>query len=119
MIGEGGLVLRAARGQKPTSAQLAQIRDDGYAISFISNRKGANGVAAPILDPEDRTPLGSISVAGPADRVPETILRAHAIHLKRACAQLAPQLATILGPHASKPQSALDITALDLVDDDE
>lgn len=111
-------VLRNRPGAKPSQKRLAEIRNDGYAISFSGNRQGANGIAAPILDPEDRTPLGSIAVAGPAVRVPEAALRAHSIPLRRACAQLAPQLATMLGPHASQRQATLDVNILGLIDHD-
>ena len=109
-------VLAARSGRKPTPARLDEIRDDGYAMSFSGNRPGANGVAAPILDPADRYPLGSIAVAGASRRVPERTLRAHAEPLRRACAQLAPQLATMVGSHASERQATLDVTIAELTD---
>jgi len=109
-------VLATRPGRKPTFARLDEIRNDGYAMSFSGNRRGANGVSAPILDPAGRYPLGSIAVAGAAQRVPEQTLRAHAKPLRRACLQLAPQLATILGPHASERQATLDVTIAELTD---
>lgn len=114
--GEIAEVLATRTGRKPTLARLDEIRHDGYATSFSGNRRGANGVSAPILDPADRYPLGSIAVAGAAERVPEQTLQAHAKPLRRACAQLAPQLATMLGPHASQRQATLDVAIAELTD---
>ena len=95
------------------------IRDDGYAMSFSGNRAGANGVAAPILDPEERIPLGSIAVAGPAHRVPEAVLRTHQWpsggrariwhHSSPPCS----------APHAPRRQATPDITVFDLIESGE
>lgn len=48
--------------------QFEQIRDRGVAFNYEEGIQGIHAVAAPVLDQEGR-PLGSISVAGPANRI--------------------------------------------------
>jgi hypothetical protein len=57
-----------------------------------------------------RDPLGSIAVAGPDERLPEEALRRLAQPLMSACSDLAPHLATVLGPNSSVRLEALDVT---------
>lgn len=49
-------------------AELERVRERGVAFNRRELMRGINAVAAPILN-EDDHPLGSISVAGPANRV--------------------------------------------------
>lgn len=49
---------------------LAQIRQQGYAISTQEYEEGINVISAPIFDEGDR-PIGSISIAGPTYRLPQ------------------------------------------------
>lgn len=49
-------------------SELEEIRDQGFALNRQESVKGVNAVATPVLvGPE--TPIGSICVAGPANRV--------------------------------------------------
>jgi IclR family transcriptional regulator, acetate operon repressor len=48
-------------------AELAAIRERGYAISLEERQAGAASIAAPILDRDGR-PLAAISVCGPVER---------------------------------------------------
>jgi IclR family transcriptional regulator, acetate operon repressor len=104
-------------GQDADTVDLAAIRSDGFALSFASNHAGANGVAAPILNPLDSYPLGSLAIAGPSDRLSEAKLREFALPLRRACAQLGPHLATMLGPNSSERLDALDVAVRNLIDE--
>jgi IclR family transcriptional regulator, acetate operon repressor len=48
-------------------AELAQIRERGYAISLQERQAGAGSIAAPILD-RTQHPVGAISICGPVER---------------------------------------------------
>ncbi|MGI8677463.1 MAG: IclR family transcriptional regulator [Jatrophihabitans sp.] len=102
--------------QRPTAAALRRIRRDGYALSFSGNHLGLNGIAAPLLDPTDGYPLGSIAIAGDATRLAEPGLRELVQPLSAACAQLAPRLATMLGPNSSQRLVALDVAVQHVVE---
>jgi DNA-binding IclR family transcriptional regulator len=61
-------------------AELALVRERGYAVSLQERQAGAASVAAPILD-RDQRPIAAISVCGPVERfreqletVPELVL---------------------------------------------
>ena len=97
-------------------ALLANVRATGYALSFSDNHVDMNGVAAPLLDPVDGTALGSIAIAGTDQRLPEKALVRLATPLRAACADLAPRLATVLGPNSSMRLDSLDVTIHDLLD---
>ncbi len=85
--------------RRPSPAQLSRIRSDGYALSFSDNHVGIHGIAAPLLDPADRYPLGSVAVAGADHRLPAAgPSRSGPTLLKATCKELAPQLARVLGP---------------------
>ena len=49
------------------TADLAAIRERGYAISFGERQAGAASVAAPVFD-HDHRPVAVVSVSGPAER---------------------------------------------------
>lgn len=102
--------------QRPATALLAKIRRDGYAVSFSSNHPGVNGIAAPVLDPEDRRPLGSVAIAGFQARLPEPALHRLSKPLMTACTDLAPRLARMLGSSSSERLSSLDVTIQSLLD---
>lgn len=84
------------------TAELARIRDSGYAASFGERQPGAASVAAPIFDHHDR-PAAVISVCGPAER-----FRAEADDcaqaLLRATARLSVRLGRDIGHSPSAPR---------------
>jgi DNA-binding IclR family transcriptional regulator len=47
---------------------IAKIRSDGYAVTYEETYPGVTGVAVPVLTPQG-LPLGSIAIAGPAQRI--------------------------------------------------
>lgn len=53
--------------RKALEADLAQVRSDGFALSWGERQDGAASVAAPVFVTEG-TPWGSISLCGPKDR---------------------------------------------------
>jgi DNA-binding IclR family transcriptional regulator len=55
-------------------AELAEIRDRGYAFNFEESVEGLHAVGAAVLDGDDR-PLGAISISGPATRLRGDVLR--------------------------------------------
>jgi IclR family transcriptional regulator, acetate operon repressor len=114
---EAADVLNAGTGstEVATTDDLATIRNDGFALSFASNHAGTNGVAAPLLDPLDSYPLGSLAIAGPARMLNESKLREYALPLRRACTQVAPHLASMLGPNSSERLDALDVAVRNLI----
>ncbi len=98
-------------GERRTSrADLAKIQADGYAMSFSGNHRGMNGVGAPLLDPVDASPLGSVAIGGPDARIDENALRRLSWPLVTACDQLARHLAKVLGPNSQNRRAALDVT---------
>lgn len=97
------------------SALLAGIREQGYALSFSDNHVDMNGIAAPLLDPADDAPLGCIAIAGVDRRLPEETLLRLSTPLRAACADLAPRLATVLGPNSSLRLESLDVAARDFL----
>ena len=96
--------------------EMETIRADGYALSFSENHPHLNGIGAALLDPDDGYSLGSIVVAGPDQRLPEDTLRRLSAPLRAACAQLAPHLATVLGPNSSIRLESLDVTIQDFIE---
>lgn len=106
--------------------QLAAIRDRGYEASFGENHPGVNGVSAPLLayredaDSENSAnsvdsansvgvALGSITVAGPAERLSEADFPRLVPMVLAACRDLGPRLASILGPDLGETVRALDL----------
>ena len=109
------LAARPRSEHRPDVAALDRIRADGYAISRNANHQGVAGVAAALLEPDDGYPLGSLAIAGPDHRLPDQALEQLAGPLTAAARELAPQLAAVLGPHASVRQDALDVTIQDFL----
>ncbi len=100
--------------------QLAAIRDRGYEASFGENHPGVNGVSAPLLayredagsaDPAGSVgvALGSITIAGPAERLSEADFPRLVPMVLAACRDLGPRLASILGPDPGETVRALDL----------
>lgn len=54
-------------------AELEQVRDRGVAFNRKEAMRGVHAVAVPVIDPAD-DPLGSIVVAGPANRLKDDYL---------------------------------------------
>ena len=54
---------------KALMSLVRQARKRGYAKIFETYEAGTSAVAAPILHPESRRPMGTISVAGPSSRM--------------------------------------------------
>jgi DNA-binding IclR family transcriptional regulator len=106
---------RPAGEDVPTPATLDQIRRDGFALSFGTNWRGFHAVAAPLLDPVDGSPLGAITIAGAAERMPETELLRLSGPLVSACSKLSSHVAKLLGPHSTIRYSALDVTIRDFL----
>lgn len=100
---------------RPDEAALAEVRRAGVAISFSDNHIGMHGIGAPLLDPDDGYPLGSLTLAGSAARLPEPALRALQPMLVTACDELAGPLATVLGRQSSARLRALDVTIRDFL----
>ena len=101
-----------------TSNQLSAIRERGYETSFGENHPGINGVSAPLLayredNREDAgqegEALGSITIAGPAERLSEADFPRVLPMLLAACRDLGPRLASLLGPDLGETVRALDL----------
>lgn len=107
-----------ARGRKRAGIEreLAAIRADGFALSFSENHPHFNGIGVALLDPDDGYPLGSLAIAGPDERLPEETLRKLAQPLMSSCRELAPHLATVLGPNSSIRLESLDVAIQELVE---
>lgn len=82
----------------------------GYATTHSANHQGVSGIAAPLLDPDEGSPLGSLAIAGREDRLPESQLHKFAAPLIVACREFGAQLATMLGPNSTIRQEALNVT---------
>lgn len=91
-----------------TRARLERIRELGHEISRGENHPGINGISAVLLA-DDGTALGSMTVAGPAHRMTDAALARYAPMVRRACAELAPRLASLLGPNPGTAVEALDL----------
>lgn len=115
-VGCSGRVILAHLSEREANAitpavaaeRLRGIRERGYDISCGEYHPGINGIAGPLLE-DDGTPLGSISIVGPADRLPETALERLAGPLLSACQELSPRLANLLGPNPGTTIKALDL----------
>lgn len=71
MVGEGLLPPDSLTSFK---AELEEVRQRGFALSFNGSRPGVNSVSAPIWGPEP-VPVAALSVSGPAERFsPERML---------------------------------------------
>ena len=62
---------------------LAEVRRDGYKMSFGANHPGVHGIAAPVPSAGM-----SVAVSGPAERWTEERMRAFSGRLLNACAEL-------------------------------
>lgn len=49
-------------------AELTEVRERGYAMSFSGSRPGVNSVAAPVWTSDVAPPTAAVSVSGPAER---------------------------------------------------
>ncbi|BBY74551.1 transcriptional regulator [Mycolicibacterium parafortuitum] len=97
-----------------TPQQLTAIRDRGYETSYGENHPGVNGVSVPLLAAPDNPAtapivLGSMTIAGPAERVRPQALSRLVGPLLGACRDLSPRLAALLGPNPGATIEALDL----------
>ncbi len=97
-----------------TPQQLTAIRDRGYETSYGENHPGVNGVSVPLLAAPDNPAtapivLGSMTIAGPAERVRPQALSHLVGPLLGACRDLSPRLAALLGPNPGATIEALDL----------
>ncbi|ORB31123.1 IclR family transcriptional regulator [Mycolicibacterium parafortuitum] len=97
-----------------TPQQLTAIRDRGYETSYGENHPGVNGVSVPLLATPDNPAtapivLGSMTIAGPAERVRPQALSRLVGPLLGACRDLSPRLAALLGPNPGATIEALDL----------
>lgn len=97
-----------------TPEQLAEIRDRGYETSYGENHPGINGISVPLLaTPDDPGAalivLGSMTIAGPAERLPPRAVTRLVGPLLGACRDLSPRLAALLGPNPGATIDALDL----------
>jgi DNA-binding IclR family transcriptional regulator len=83
---------RTARDAPALEAELALVRERGYAVSDEDFDAFARGVGAAILAP-DGTPLGGLSVGGPSFRVDDTTLHRFADLVRTAAHDIARHLA--------------------------
>jgi DNA-binding IclR family transcriptional regulator len=88
--------------------RIERIRQLGYDTSYGENHPGINGISAPLLA-DNHSVLGSITIAGPAGRLPQPAISRLAGPLTGACRELSPQLASILGPSPGATLDALDL----------
>jgi IclR family transcriptional regulator, KDG regulon repressor len=72
-------------------AELADIRSNGYAVSFEETDEGVAGVSVPILDHTERV-VASISVSGPITRVNQMTMSTYAGMARDAAARIAERL---------------------------
>jgi DNA-binding IclR family transcriptional regulator len=97
-----------------TTEQLATIRAQGYETSYGENHPGINGISVPLLATPDNptTPpivLGSMTIAGPSERLPPQAVARLVGPLLGACRDLSPRLAALLGPNPGSTIEALDL----------
>jgi len=97
-----------------TAEHLAAIRERGYETSYGENHPGVSGISVPVLaeaeDPADSAmALGSITIAGPSQRLSPEALARLAGPLLAACRDLSPRLAALLGPNPGNTIEALDL----------
>lgn len=97
-----------------TPQQLEAIRARGYEMSYGENHPGINGISVPLLaepgNPASQpTVLGSMTIAGPSQRLPPQAVAQLAGPLQAACRDLSPRLAALLGPNPGATIEALDL----------
>ena len=97
-----------------TSQQLTAIRERGYETSYGENHPGINGVSVPLLaTPDDAASppivLGSMTIAGPSERLQPQAVSRLVGPLLGACRDLSPRLAALLGPNPGATIEALDL----------
>lgn len=97
-----------------SAERLSAIRERGYETSFGENHPGINGVSAPLLAYREDAgaegeALGSITIAGPAERLSHDEFPRLVPMLLAACRDLGPRLASILGPDLGDTVRALDL----------
>ena len=72
-------------------ANLAEVRERGWAISFEETNVGVWGVAVPLLD-EDGTAVAAVGLAGPSARLSPDEVRDHLERLRDGAVEIAAPL---------------------------
>lgn len=78
----------APRSPEALLARIRRARKDGYAVVVEASTPGASAAASPVRHPASGTPIGVVSIAGPAVQFDEQNLRAHAASLVEAAGEL-------------------------------
>jgi IclR family acetate operon transcriptional repressor len=68
-------------------AEVAAVRERGYASALGDHLRGGNGASFPVLA-NDRTPHGSVTVVGPSDRFTDDVLNGLLPELQTIVAEL-------------------------------
>jgi DNA-binding IclR family transcriptional regulator len=68
-------------------ANLAEVRECGWAISFEETNVGVWGVAVPLLD-EDGTAIAAVGLAGPSARLSQDEVLDHLEHLRDGAVEI-------------------------------
>lgn len=97
-----GLTARSVRTRKALLAQLAEIRERGYAINLGESEEALSAVAVMVTD-QRSTALGAITIAGPSLRFTEEAMPSVARAAQRQAAAITAALAgSGLTPHRGR-----------------
>ncbi|KQM78223.1 IclR family transcriptional regulator [Xylophilus sp. Leaf220] len=94
--GSPGRIILAFSGQR--GAVYERIRQQGYCLSIGEREKDVATVSAPVFGQHWRL-LGSVCISGPAARLTEAVLTAHARTVMDAANRLSYALAGAVSPH--------------------
>lgn len=79
---------------------LARVRERGYAVSDEDVDPGARAVGAAIFDPAG-LPRGAVSIAGPAFRLPMSVIERYGALVRRAAADISVRMGAL--PPGTRP----------------
>lgn len=94
ILGRHGLPARTSHtitDKKRLLEELAQVREQGYAVDDVENEEGIRCVGAPIFD-HRRKVVAALSVSGPAFRLTKERVRELAPHVKATALAISRQL---------------------------
>jgi IclR family transcriptional regulator, acetate operon repressor len=116
-VGASGRVILAALpdsevrlidASEAVAERVENIRRSGYEMSFSENHAGVNGISAALLS-VDGAPLGSLTIAGGDAQLTAEKMLELSPPLLRACADIGPLVASLLGPDPGATIAALDL----------